>query len=496
MNTSPIRGLLAAFSLVLAGAAGAAQDAAAPTDTTETASRAADELITVDFREEDVSTIIRNIADMLELNVIIPETLQGRTSIKLRDVQWRQVFEEVLAPYGFTFVERDNIVRVISRADLDREPARTEVVTLAFSRASDIAAIVTPMLSADLGERVQVDALSNSLILTVGQRKSAELRAIIDRLDKNPGDSRQVVIDTMFLEASVNDLRAVGANWSALSGYTIRAGPINQSSNMVSTGSFDPITDFFHLNRSSDATSTRTTTSVFNAAEFNLILSALSTAGDIRLVSNPTVVSLTNQEALIDVTTRFPIILTTSTPGASGPTISETREIEEFGIKLRVTPQIRPGEIVSLAVTPEVSSLQREIRSASGNNYPVVDRRSVTNRVNLRDGYTIALGGLVQTQTSIATTRVPLLGSIPGIGGLFRSKREQEDVRNLIIFITARIIDASGNLEGPATNANFDALVPSTANRRALEGVGIRREEIPGYMGPPAPEPLMSDGSN
>jgi type II secretory pathway component GspD/PulD (secretin) len=198
-------------------------------------------------------------------------------------------------------------------------------------------------------------------------------------------------------------------------------------------------------------------------------------------VSNPTIVSLSNQEALIDVTTRFPIILTTSTPGASGPTISETREIEEFGVKLRVTPQIRPGSIVSLAVTPEVSSLQREIESASGNNYPVVDRRSVTNRVNLRDGYTIALGGLVQTRTSLTTSRVPVLGSIPGIGGLFRSKAEEEDSRNLIIFITARIIDASGNLSGEATNENFDTLVPDTANPRALRNLGPNRESIPGY---------------
>ena len=71
--------------------------------------------LSVDFPDEDIRTILRNVADLFELNIIIPESLQGKTSIKLRDVTWRQIFQNVLAPVGFTYVEDGNIIKIVSK---------------------------------------------------------------------------------------------------------------------------------------------------------------------------------------------------------------------------------------------------------------------------------------------------------------------------------------------------------------------------------------------
>lgn len=478
----------------------------------------------IDYQDTEIRTIVREIADLRELNVLIPDTLQGSTSLKLRNVSWREVFEIVLSQVDFTYIESNNIVRIVSRASLGAEPARIEVVNLQFAKATDIQAILTPMLTGP-GERVQVDARTNALILTVGQTKGNEVKSIVNRLDQEPGDAKQVLIDTKFIEANVNDVKNIGVNWSSLSGYNVKAGPFSQSydrtvdsgksssannqsnssstltngttsslsgtsgSNASPSGYSQTTTSDTSLGSVADrlssvtgATSmTRAASAVFSAPEFNLVLSALKTSNNVRLMSNPTVVSLTNEEARINVTTKYPIILTTSTPGASGSQITETKQDEEYGISLRVTPQIRPQGLISLSITPEVSNLDGFNTGASGNKYPIISRRTVTNRVNLRDGYTIALGGLVQSQTSKQETKVPILGDIPGLGRLFRSNSDTADSRNLIVFITARVIDPAGNMRGSATQENFDSMLQETMDPRLTRQMNIERFDLPGF---------------
>lgn len=477
----------------------------------------------LDYPDTEIATIVREVAELYGLNVIVPDTLVGNTSLRLRNVTWRQVFEIILGQVDFTFIEADGIIRIVSRSSLGSEPVRTEVLNLQFAKASEIQAIIVPMLKEP--ERIQVDGRTNSLILTVGLTKGKEIREIINRLDGEPGDAKQVLIDTKFIEANLSDVKNIGVNWASLESYALKAGPITRNYDRTFTqdkefGSNATSTSSNTLGNNSSAnvsgssagnaspsgftqgttsasqigsvadrlanvtgatTAERATTAVFNAAEFNLILSALKSASNVKLMSNPTVVSLTNEEAKINVTTKFPIILTTSTPGASGASITETKQDEEYGISLKVTPQIRPQGLISLNITPEVSNLDGFNTGSSGNRYPIISRRSVNNRVNLRDGYTIALGGLVQTQNTDASTRVPVLGDLPGLGRLFRSKSEKMESRNLIVFITARVIDPAGNVRDPATQANFDTMLKDTVDPRMIRKMGVERFDLPGF---------------
>src|ERR1035441_1675977 len=83
--------------------------------------KGAKDTLSVDFPNEDIRTILRNVADLFELNLVIPDTLQGKASIKLRDVTWRQIFQVVLAPAGYTFIEDNNIIKVVSLESLQQE---------------------------------------------------------------------------------------------------------------------------------------------------------------------------------------------------------------------------------------------------------------------------------------------------------------------------------------------------------------------------------------
>jgi len=115
------------------------------------------DMISVDFPNEEIRTVLRNVADLYMLNIVIPESLQGTTSIKLRDVSWRQIFNVVLDPVGFTYVEEGNIIKVISKDTLNFEPPVTEIFMLNYAEASQIADTVTSMVDAEKGGRVQID---------------------------------------------------------------------------------------------------------------------------------------------------------------------------------------------------------------------------------------------------------------------------------------------------------------------------------------------------
>lgn len=122
--------------------------------------------ISVDFPDEDVRSIIRNVADLYDLNVVIPEALVGGVSLKLRDVSWRQVFDVVLEPLNHTWIEDGNIIKIKSIDELLAEPVATRVFVIDFATASELAQSVTPMVDGAAGGQMQVDIRSNALIIT------------------------------------------------------------------------------------------------------------------------------------------------------------------------------------------------------------------------------------------------------------------------------------------------------------------------------------------
>ena len=141
-----------AISLVVSTTTLLAEDAPAAGDVASSASSGADmtgtgvtanpeggETLSVDFPNAEIRTILRNIADLFELNLVIPETLEGRASLKLRDVTWRQIFDVLLAPISYTYVSDGNIIKVVSVESLNVEPAETRIFLLNYARAGEVA---------------------------------------------------------------------------------------------------------------------------------------------------------------------------------------------------------------------------------------------------------------------------------------------------------------------------------------------------------------------
>jgi type II secretory pathway component GspD/PulD (secretin) len=508
-------------------------DAAAPAKTEEGAKGAATkskdaagrDTLSVDFPDEDVRNILRNVADLFELNIIMPETLQGKTTIKLRDVTWRQIFQSVLDPVGYTYTEEGNIIKIVSKDSLNEEPVMTDVFLINYAKATDILPTISSLVDTTKG-KIVVDARTNSLVITERPTRMSRIRPIIEQLDRA---TDQVMIETKFVEVTNTDVKNLGVNWSSLANYQIKAGNLggtfnrtqgqngsggfsqNDSTNKIgsvgttgstnttatnsatvtsnngsptstsSTGTSATIANGT-TNSQSDSTSNaynllssltnnnttaRALNAVFSATDFSLVLSALQQLQNTKIVSNPTIVTLNNTPAVINVGQERPI------PSYTYNQQTGTYEVSGFtykpiGIILRVTPQVNSRGFIKLTVDPEVSQSTRDA-TFNGAAIPIVETRKASTTVSLKDGFTMGIGGLLQSSTNNSVNKVPLLGSIPGLGRLFRSDNKNMEQTNLIIFITAKTISA----EGATVEQLFDS--------DRVRGLDMKREDLPGH---------------
>jgi len=466
------------------------------------ATMASEETISVDFPDEEARTILRNVADLFELNLVIPDTLQGRTSIKLRNVSWRQVFEEVLRQFRFTYVEDRNIIRVISIDELTTEPVDTRVFVVNFARAGDIQGSIGPLVDAAAGGQIKVDARSNALVITERPSRMNKIQEIIDRLDK---PTAQVMIETKFIEVTTSDVKNLGVDWASLSGYQASAGPFQrdwdrsrQSGSDQSTASgissgtntdtnsgsingntaavprtvatTETISSTFDslANLTSAGSTGRFDTAVFSADQFRVVLSALKTANDSKLVANPTVVTMNNKIARIDIVREVPQIEFTFNPETGTREAQGLAEPLRFGTMIEVTPQVNDAGFINLKVVPEVSNQVGTMETQIGPQ-PIIDVRKAETNVVIKDGFTLAIGGLSQNEETKSGSRVPFLSSLPGVGKLFRSDSDDITQRNLIIFITARTLNPDGT--------DYREVV----DPRVLNEMGVLPSDIPGY---------------
>ena len=513
-----------------------------------------EETISVDFPDEEVRTILRNVADLFDLNVVIPDTLQGRTSVKLRNITWRQVFEVALEPLGFTYVEDRNIIRIKSIEELTTEPVDTRVFVLNYATAEELQNSIAPLIDTAAGGRVQVDVRSNALVITERPSRMNQIQEIIEKLDKA---TDQVMIETKFIEVENTDQKNIGVNWSSLEGYGASAGPFqrewsrnrvsqddsirndtsNNSSNSSSNNGFSSSSnngfssssnngfssssvDGFGINSldrpdgiflesengvssdsvnrvssdsvnrvSSDsvnrvlsgngtdftrtmeslAGTSRLDTAVFSADEFRVVISALEQNNDTELVANPTVVTMSNQEATIDIVTEIPQVEFSIDEQTGEQRADGLAEPLVFGTQVRVTPQVNDAGFINLLVIPSVSN-QIGTQFTDIGPQPIISRRKAETNVVIKDGYTLAIGGLTQNEEVLGGTAVPVLGSLPYIGRLFSSESNTMRQKNLIIFITAKTLNPDGS-------SYRDIIDP-----RVLHQMGVVPADVPGYQ--------------
>jgi general secretion pathway protein D len=326
------------------------------------------------------------------------------------------------------------------------------------------------------GISVTADKASNALIIVASPSDYQSLSQVIRQLDKR---RRQVYVEAMIVEASMDKLRDLGVKWRAtakkdgnpvlIGGFgTIDQAAIQgvvqglQGATLGGLGNFldVPVTT---LGADGITPVTRTLTIPGFAALFSLD----EFRDTVNVLSTPQILTSDNKEAEILVGENVPFISQRETGVATGTAVLSSITRQDVGIILRITPQITEGDHVKLDIYQEISSLKEQSDAVTISVGPSITKRSTKTSVVVRDSQTVVIGGLMQEREEEAVTKVPLLGDIPVLGYLFKQKRLNRNKTNLLIFLTPNVMKGPERLVEMTTKKQREFAV---AENRYAEG--------------------------
>ena len=284
---------------------------------------------------------------------------------------------------------------------------------------------------------IRADESLNALVLYAQPEVVSTLEEIIRQLDV---PRAQVMVEAAIVEVSGDITEAVGVQWAVNSGDV--AGGTNFNNTGLSVGTvLSAIKNSVIPPNLPDGAIVG-----IGNSDFGVLITALSANSNFNLLSTPSLLTLDNQKAEILVGQNVPFqtgTFTTDAAGANNP--FTTIERQDVGVKLKVIPHINEGATLRLEIDQEISSLAPVTTAASGASDLITNKRSIKSTVLAEDGQIVVLGGLIQDDVTQSVSKVPLLGDIPWLGGLFRSTKDVHTKRNLMVFLRPMIIrDATG----------------------------------------------------
>ena len=290
------------------------------------------------------------------------------------------------------------------------------------------------------GGFIQADPATNSLVITAAEPLYRQIRSVIDQLD---GRRAQVFVESMIVEMDANKAAEMGFQWQGLLGNKgDRAGLIGGTN--FGTGASNIIT----LSQLGNATTALTPSRAVNGLNVGLLsmvngvytLGALArfleSVSGTNILSTPNLVALDNEEAKIVVGQNVPFVTGSfSNTGASGSTVNpfQTVERKDVGLTLKIKPQIGEGGVIRMTVFQENSSVVAN--SASNANGPTTNKNSIETTIVADDGQIMVLGGQMKEQYDGGQDKVPFLGDMPGVGGLFRTETRSRNKSVLLVFL-------------------------------------------------------------
>jgi general secretion pathway protein D len=330
---------------------------------------------------------------------------------------------------GSSFVRRS-----AERGRLATEAATTAPAPAVAAGGAPVAGV--PLVGA---VRLTADRATNALVVSAAPEDWQTLRPVIERLDVR---RRQVFVEAIILEATVEKTRALGIEFRGATGVDGSTGLAQTNLGALPGALADPISlPGLLLAAASNRTVTLPDGSEVPAHA--LLLTALETESDVNVLSAPNVVTTDNEEAEIVVGRNVPFVASRATSATNLDNLFTTIERHDVGITLRMTPQIVADDYVRLTVFEEVSDLDTGAAAAVGDPTelgPTTTIRSASTTVAARHGQTVVLGGLLADTVRQGTRVVPYLGRLPVLGALFRRDDARRVKTNLLVFLTPHII--------------------------------------------------------
>ena len=425
------------------------------------------EKLSLNFQNVDVRSVLQVIADFTDFNIITSDSVQGNLTLRLKDVPWDQALDIILQAKGLDMRKNGNVIWIAPGDELaareklqleakaqitDLEQLQTESFQINYHKAKEIFDFLKSKDQTMLSKRgsVVVDERSNKVFVTdVGSRLQA-LRRLVQEIDVAP---RQVLIEARIVEANNTFARDLGVrlgfgdrrNRSLGGGGKIGFGTSEFASGnadgTINTGANAPINTILRRVGESATSGDGFLPTGFGALNLtlfnnsltrflNLELQALESDGRGRVVSSPRVLTANQVEASIEQGTEIPY----QEASSSGAT---SVSFKKAVLSLKVKPQITPDGRLQLSI--EVNK-DRPLYENAILNVPPIETKNVKSEVLIENGGTVVIGGIYEEEESTGEDKVPLLGDVPVLGHLFKSQSTVSNRKELLVFITPRIV--------------------------------------------------------
>ena len=410
------------------------------------------EKLSLNFQNIEIRSLLQVIADFTNFNIVTSDTVTGAVTLRLKDVPWDQALDIILQAKGLGMRKVGNVLLIAPKDELaakdkldlesrnaiqSLEAVRTQSFQINYAKAADIAAQITGSGSGPASARllslrgsVIAEPRTNQLFVTDIPSRLEQVQSLIAKLDIAV---RQVLIEARIVEAADSFGKSLGVR---LGGQPLSVNGNRNSSfgSTYATGSPGTIGgNFVQLPGTGQNGFPAATfaVSLFNALQtrfLNLEISAAEADGKGKIVSSPRIVTADQVKALIEQGTELPYQQATS----SGATSIAFRKAN---LKLEVTPQITPEGNVILSVDVNKDSVGR----ATTNGF-AIDTKHIQTQVLVENGGTVVIGGIFEQNDREDETKVPLLGDIPGLGNLFKTKTRTATKSELLVFITPKVL--------------------------------------------------------
>jgi type II secretory pathway component GspD/PulD (secretin) len=394
--------------------------------------------MSLDVQGADVRTVFRSIAQYAGVNIIADSNVDATVTIRALDLPWREMLDAVCHSAGLVVLADNPVIRVAGQRTAQDEALATESTARKQEELQALETRVIPVhyangaeLQETLGKivssrgQVQVDARTNTLIVTDIAPRLDQIQEMVERLDS---ETVQVEIAAKIVDVDATVARQLGISWGG-TGLHSSDGRASGSVTTDPGAILDPAGDV----------------RVGFLRSFGVIearLQALEDARKAEIVSTPRITTVDNRMARILVGKQVPLI----TQDFAGNAITELKKV---GIALEVTPHINANNEITMDLHPEISDLASESATQGG---IVFSTTEADTRVMVQDGETAVIGGLIRGGELVTERGVPLLKDIPLLGRLFRTSDRRTEKRELLIFVTPRIVRGVGNT-APGSNS-------------------------------------------
>lgn len=386
--------------------------------------------LSLNFDDAPVARILQALADYQHLNLLIAPGVEGSLSLRLDDVPWKQALSLVTRLAALTVVEEENVLLVYPDSWLQQQqqelaastppPLELRAVTLHYANAAEVyrslqgerQTLLTPRGS------VTLDARANALLLRDTPSALRDAERWLQALDV---PLEQVELAAHIVTISEETLRELGVNWNL-------------------SASADAVTDALRnprlaipLAASSPGITAGVTLARVGGRLLDLELSALEQENQVDIIASPRLFTSHQQKAMIKQGSEIPYEVSAGNSGAT------TIEFKEAVLGMEVTPDVLGNGRIHLKIRISQNVPGRAIQNGDSSILSI-DKQEIETQVTLKDGETLALGGIFQQQRSRGENRVPVLGNIPLLGTLFRHQTAENKKRELVIFITPRLV--------------------------------------------------------